>query len=109
MTAVFQAKDADQGYNAAIRYTIKANGKDSAGKFHVDPITGTVRSVVTFSLDGKNKYEFEVKATDAEGSEEGMSAVIGVVIHVLPETQLVVMVAKTRPIVVEENLPHILG
>lgn len=68
----------DTGVNGAIRYEILARGDDASSKFHIDPITGVVRSMVTFSLDGGKLYGFDVRATDREGSETGNSAVTNV-------------------------------
>ena len=73
-----QAKDADIGVNGAIRYEILARGDDASSKFHIDPISGVVRSMVTFTLDGGKLYGFDVKATDREGSETGNSAVTNI-------------------------------
>ncbi|UYV72310.1 hypothetical protein LAZ67_9002573 [Cordylochernes scorpioides] len=69
---VSQATDADIGYNGAIRYEIVRRPDDASFKFHVDPVSGVIRSMVTFALDGSGGggvYKFEVKATDREGSE----------------------------------------
>lgn len=64
--------------NGAIRYEILARGDDASSKFHIDPITGVVRSMVTFALDGGKLFAFDVKATDREGSEAGNTAVTNV-------------------------------
>ena len=69
-----QAKDADIGLNSAIRYELLSRGDDSHTKFYIDPISGDIRSMVTFNLDGGKMYGFDVKATDCEGSENGNSA-----------------------------------
>lgn len=37
-------------------------------------MSGDIRSMVTFNLDGGKMYGFDVKATDSEGSENGNSA-----------------------------------
>lgn len=47
-----KARDADTGSNGAIRYEIVPRSEDASSKFQVDPISGIIRSVVTFSLDG---------------------------------------------------------
>ncbi len=73
-----QAKDSDIGLNGAIRYEILARGDDASSKFHIDPLSGIVRSMVTFTLDGGKLYGFDVKATDREGSETGNSAVTNI-------------------------------
>lgn len=77
-TYKFQAKDSDVGYNSAIRYEIIKKPEDASTKFHIDPMSGVVRSMVTFALDGGRIYGFDVKATDREGSENGHSAVANV-------------------------------
>lgn len=73
-----QATDADVGVNGAVRYEIVSRGDDASSKFHIDPVTGVVRSMVTFALDGGKLFGFDVKATDREGSEQGNSAVTNV-------------------------------
>ncbi|EEC18238.1 cadherin-repeats domain-containing protein [Ixodes scapularis] len=72
------ARDADTGFNGAIRYEIIQKAEDASSKFQIDPVTGVVRSVVTFSLDGGKMYGFDVKAVDREGSEGGNAAVANV-------------------------------
>ncbi|XP_064457801.1 protocadherin Fat 3-like [Ornithodoros turicata] len=103
------ARDADTGYNGAIRYEIIQKPEDASSKFQIDPVTGIVRSVVTFSLDGGKMYGFDVKAVDREGSEGGNSAVANVFVYVLPETKLVLFVTDTPPVHVEQNIDRILG
>ncbi|RWS01964.1 short-chain dehydrogenease/reductase-like protein [Dinothrombium tinctorium] len=76
--AYIHARDADSGINGAIRYEILAHGDDASSKFYIDPVTGVVRSMVTFALEGEKMYGFDVKATDREGSETENSAVINV-------------------------------
>ncbi|RWS16902.1 protocadherin Fat 4-like protein, partial [Dinothrombium tinctorium] len=97
------ARDADSGINGAIRYEILARGDDASSKFYIDPVTGVVRSMVTFALEGEKMYGFDVKATDREGSETGNSAVINVFVYVLPETKMVLFVTDTEPIFVERK------
>lgn len=46
-------------------------------------MSGVVRSMVTFALDGGRIYGFDVKATDREGSENGHSAVANVFVSYL--------------------------
>ncbi|CAG2110072.1 unnamed protein product, partial [Medioppia subpectinata] len=103
------AKDADIGINGAIRYEILARGDDASAKFHIDPVSGVVRSMVTFTMDGGKLYGFDVKATDREGSETGNSAVTNIFIYVLPETKMILFVADKEPIHVEKKSPEILN
>ena len=103
-----QAKDADSGINGAIRYEILARGDDASSKFYVDPVTGVIRSMVTFSMDGGKMYGFDVRATDREGNDAGNSALANVFIYVLPETKMVLFVANTEPIMVEKKLSDVL-
>ncbi|XP_022692572.1 protocadherin Fat 4-like isoform X3 [Varroa jacobsoni] len=104
-----RARDADTGSNGAIRYEIVPRSEDASSKFQVDPLSGIIRSVVTFSLDGGKLYTFDVRATDRGGAEGGNSALISLLVHVLPETKLVLFVADTPPVLVEEHLDRILG
>ncbi|XP_037269642.2 protocadherin Fat 3 isoform X1 [Rhipicephalus microplus] len=103
------ATDADTGFNGAIRYEIIQKPEDASSKFQIDPVTGVVRSVVTFSLDGGKMYGFDVKAVDREGSEGGNAAVANVFVYVLPETKLVLFVTDTPPVHVEQHIDRILG
>ncbi|GFU03802.1 cadherin-89D, partial [Nephila pilipes] len=102
------AKDADVAYNSAIRYEIIRKPEDASTKFHIDPVSGVVRSMVTFALDGGRIYGFDVKATDREGSENGHSAVANVFVYVLPETKLVLFVAGRTPLAIEQHVDKIL-
>ena len=65
--------------------------------------------MVTFSLDGGKMYTFDVKATDRDGSDGGNSAIISIMVYVLPETKLVLFVTDTPPVLVEQNIDRILG
>ena len=78
-----QAKDADIGLNSAVRYELLSRGDDSHTKFYIDPISGDIRSMVTFNLDGGKMYGFDVKATDCEGSESGNSATTTVYVRII--------------------------
>ncbi|XP_013781091.1 cadherin-89D-like, partial [Limulus polyphemus] len=104
-----KAIDADIAYNAAIRYEIIQKDKDASSKFHIDPVTGIIRSMVTFSLDRERAFGFDVKATDREGSSNGHSALTNVFIYVLPETKLVVIVTDTHPLVMEQHMGQVLS
>ncbi|XP_076360623.1 cadherin-89D-like [Tachypleus tridentatus] len=104
-----KAHDADDGYNAAIRYHIIQKNDDASSKFHIDPVTGVIRSMVTFSLDTRRVFTFDVQATDREGSDTGHSAVTSILIYVLPETKLVMIVSDRRPLVVEQNIDQVIG
>ncbi|RWS00018.1 protocadherin Fat 4-like protein, partial [Dinothrombium tinctorium] len=96
-------RDADSGIKGAIRYEILACGDDPSSKVYIDPVTGVVRSMVTFALDGEKMYGFDVKGTEREGIETGNSAVINVFVYVLPETKMVLFVTDTEPIFVERK------
>lgn len=102
------ARDADTGINGAIRYEILARGDDASSKFYVDPISGVIRSMVSFSLEGGKLFSFDVKATDREGSDAGNSAVTNVFVYVLPETRMVLFVTNTEPISVEKKSQDIM-
>lgn len=60
-----------------------SRGDDSHTKFYIDPMSGDIRSMVTFNLDGGKMYGFDVKATDCEGAEGGNSATTTVFVSVL--------------------------
>ncbi|KAI2804340.1 hypothetical protein BLOT_003322, partial [Blomia tropicalis] len=103
------AKDADIGLNSAVRYELLSRGDDSHTKFYIDPISGDIRSMVTFNLDGGKMYGFDVKATDCEGSESGNSATTTVYVYVLPETKMILFVSDKEPVTVEKKYPDILS
>lgn len=69
--------------NSAIRYELLSRGDDSHTKFYIDAMSGDIRSMVTFNLDGGKMYGFDVKATDSEGSENGNSATTTVFVSVV--------------------------
>jgi len=102
------ARDADEGINSAIRYEILSRGDDASSKFYVDPISGVIRSMVSFAMDGGKLFSFDVKATDKEGSDSGNSAVTNVFVYVLPETRMVLFVTNTEPISVEKKSKEVM-
>jgi hypothetical protein len=81
-TNVFQATDPDEGLNADIRYQILGRIDDESRKFVIDPITGQVRSIVSFAHDAGRVYGFDVKATDKRGADDGRSAITNVFVSV---------------------------
>jgi hypothetical protein len=78
VTNVLQATDPDEGLNADIRYHILGRIDDESRKFVIDPITGQVRSIVSFAYDAGRVYGFDVKATDRRGADDGKSAITNV-------------------------------
>lgn len=79
---VLQATDPDEGLNADIRYHILGRIDDESRKFVIDPITGQVRSIVSFAYDAGRVYGFDVKATDRRGADDGKSAITNVFVSV---------------------------
>ena len=73
-----QAKDPDEGLNAEVRYQILDRVDDESHKFAVDPVTGQVRSIVSFSRDAGRVFGFDVKASDRRGADDGKSAIANV-------------------------------
>lgn len=80
---LLQATDPDEGLNADIRYQILGRIDDESRKFVIDPITGQVRSIVSFGRDAGCVYGFDVKATDKRGADDGKSAITNVFVSVL--------------------------
>lgn len=76
-----KAVDLDEGINGEIRYYILGKGEDSQ-KFSIDPITGQIRSVVSFVKDAGKVYGFDVKAVDSAGSDYGRSSIANVFVSV---------------------------
>lgn len=77
-----QAKDPDEGLNAEVRYQILDRVDDESHKFAVDPVTGQVRSIVSFSRDAGRVFGFDVKATDRRGADDGKSAIANVFVSI---------------------------
>ncbi|GAB6027814.1 hypothetical protein CHUAL_002044 [Chamberlinius hualienensis] len=99
-----KADDADEGENGDIRFEIVTRDVDDSAKFHVDPKSGVVTSLIPLALDGSRLYGFQVKATDKGGSINGKSASENVVVHVLPDTKMVVLVVRNTALTVEQQL-----
>lgn len=79
---ILQATDPDEGLNADIRYQILGRIDDESRKFIIDPVTGQVRSIVSFAYDAGRVYGFDVKATDRRGADDGKSAITNVFVSV---------------------------
>ena len=71
-----QAEDPDDGINGDIRYQIL--GREDSPRFAIDPLSGQVRSVGSFSRDAGRVFGFDVKATDRRGAENGRSSIANV-------------------------------
>ncbi|KAJ1529702.1 hypothetical protein ONE63_006456 [Megalurothrips usitatus] len=105
--AKLQAKDPDEGLNAEVRYQILDRVDDESHKFAVDPVTGQVRSIVSFSRDAGRVFGFDVRATDRRGADDGKSAIANVFVYVLDEEKQLVMLMAARPIDVETSMENI--
>nr|CAD7263745.1 unnamed protein product [Timema shepardi] len=116
-----QAVDADEGLNADVRYQILGRADDESRKFTVDPLTGQVRSIVSFSRDAGRVFGFDVKATDKRGADDGRSSITnvfvsnpsclgnprGLPVYVLDDQKQLIMVVGSKPTLVEKNLENI--
>ncbi|KAK6627853.1 hypothetical protein RUM44_010332 [Polyplax serrata] len=101
-----QATDLDEGLNGEIRYYILGRGEDSQ-KFTIDPVTGQIRSVVSFAKDAGKVFGFDVKAVDRRGADLGRSSIANVFVYVLDNERQVVMVARSKAATVERNIGYI--
>nr|CAD7198728.1 unnamed protein product [Timema douglasi] len=101
------AVDADEGLNADVRYQILGRADDESRKFTVDPLTGQVRSIVSFSRDAGRVFGFDVKATDKRGADDGRSSITNVFVYVLDDQKQLIMVVGSKPTLVEKNLENI--
>ncbi|KAJ2939033.1 hypothetical protein O0L34_g19014 [Tuta absoluta] len=99
-----QATDADAGINADIRYQI-INAQ--APRFAIDPVTGLVRAVASFTRDAGRVFGFDVKATDKKGADDGKSAIANVFVYVLDENKQLVLVVDAKPMEVEKEVDNI--
>ncbi|GLH03452.1 Cadherin-89D [Gryllus bimaculatus] len=102
-----QAYDKDEGLNADIRYQIMGRIDDESHKFTIDPVTGQVRSIVSFARDAGRVYGFDVKATDKQGADDGKSSIANVFVYVLDEEKQVIMVMGSKPTTIERNMKNI--
>ncbi|XP_012259272.2 cadherin-89D isoform X2 [Athalia rosae] len=100
-----EAEDPDEGVNADIRYQIL--GREDAPRFAIDPLSGQVRSVGSFSRDAGRVFGFDVKATDRAGAEDGRSSIANVFVYVLDDLKQVVMVMGDRPTDIERQIENI--
>ncbi|KAL1465639.1 hypothetical protein WDU94_005192 [Cyamophila willieti] len=105
--AKLHAKDTDVGLNADIRYEIMSRDSDDTHKFTIDPVTGQVRAVVSFTREAGKVFGFDVKATDRRGAEDGRYSIANVFVFVLDEHKKLVMVIGAKPTQVEQNLANI--
>lgn len=75
-----QAVDIDESINGEVRYQILARAAEDVSAlehFAIDPISGQVRSLLPLA----NKvYGFDVKATDRKGAQDGLSAIVNVLV-----------------------------
>lgn len=74
----FQAKDPDLGLNGEVRYQILGRADGESRRFAIDPITGQVRAIASFTSDAGKVYGFDVKATDRRGADDGKSSIANV-------------------------------
>ncbi|XP_046736319.1 cadherin-89D isoform X1 [Diprion similis] len=100
-----EAEDPDEGTNADIRYQII--GREDAPRFAIDPLSGQVRSVGSFSRDAGRVFGFDVKATDRAGADDGRSSIANVFVYVLDDHKQVVMVMGDRPTDIERQIENI--
>ncbi|XP_012282982.1 cadherin-89D [Orussus abietinus] len=100
-----EADDPDDGINGEIRYQIL--GREDAPRFAIDPLTGQVRSVGSFTRDAGRVFGFDVKATDRRGAENGRSSIANVFVYVLDDHKQVVMVMGNRPMEIETQVDNI--
>lgn len=77
---LWQATDIDEGMNAEVRYQILGGEADY---FTVDPVTGHLRAVASFSHHAGHVFGFDVKATDRAGAHDGRSAIANVFVSSL--------------------------
>lgn len=75
MSLSSQASDPDLGINSDVRYQIL---NDQSQRFGIDPVSGQVRAVASFSREAGKVFGFDVKATDRQGADDGKSAIANV-------------------------------
>ncbi|XP_011302069.1 cadherin-89D [Fopius arisanus] len=102
-----EADDPDEGINGEIRYQIL--GQENSPRFAIDPLSGQVRSVASFSRDAGRVFGFDVKATDRGGADNGRSSIANVFVYVVDDNKQVVLVMGTKPTEIENQVEEITG
>ncbi|XP_034938287.1 cadherin-89D isoform X2 [Chelonus insularis] len=100
-----EAEDPDKGINGEIRYQIL--GREDAPRFAIDPLSGQVRSVGSFTRDAGRVFGFDVKATDRGGAENGRSSIANVFVYVVDDNKQVVLVMGKKPTEIEDQVDDI--
>ena len=72
-----KATDADIGLNGAIRYTLM---NEASNLFGIDGVTGQIRTLGPLWRNNQKIFGLDVKATDRQGSENGRSAIVNVLV-----------------------------
>ncbi|XP_008554394.1 cadherin-89D isoform X3 [Microplitis demolitor] len=102
-----EAEDIDEGINGEIRYKIL--GRQDAPRFAIDPLSGQVRSVGSFTREAGRVFGFDVKATDRRGADNGRSSIANVFVYVVDDNKQVVMVMGRKPTEIENQVEDITG
>lgn len=85
-----QASDPDLGSNGEVRYQILSRADEANRRFAIDPVTGQVRGISTFTKDAGKVFGFDVKATDRSGADDGKSSIANVFVSTNAEQVLLI-------------------
>jgi hypothetical protein len=99
------AVDVDSGSYGRVRYELEA-GEDASVRltFTVDPVTGIIRALVPLDRETRDRYSFQVTATDQ--GHPPLSASVYVIINVGDVNDLApTFVSSSFTFVVQENQP----
>jgi len=80
------ARDADQGRNAVVSYTLSSpddDDQDAASAFQIDRVTGEI--ITTRTLDREQRETFRLELTATDGASPPFSSDVGLLIRVLDE------------------------
>ncbi|XP_035906375.1 protocadherin Fat 3-like [Anopheles stephensi] len=84
-----RATDADEGLNAAIRYSLSENEH-----FMLDPVTGSIEPTKS-ALRDSDLIDLTVIATDREGALDGRGTALDLVVHRLHENHVAFLTVTT--------------
>lgn len=98
------AFDEDSGLNADVRYSLI---NEPSNFFGIDAMTGQVRTLGPLWRSHQKVFGFDVKATDRQGSEQGKSSIINVLVYVLEEHKHVKFIMSGNTMDIEKQAEDI--
>lgn len=75
-----QASDPDLGINGEVRFQILSRNEEANRRFAIDSVSGQIRATANFNKDVGKVFGFDVKATDKNGADDGLSTIANVLV-----------------------------